>query len=217
MADQGTRARPFEFRAPLGVCVDVKHPLSYLALGPVRDLAAELGVGVDWLPFPAPPMKPPPEAANDRGTRHRLARARYQEADIERYARDRGLTVRGLYRSPDSTRASLGLLWLRDRAPARSADYLERVCAGYWSQELDLQDAAALGRVIEALGEDPEAFAAFADGPGAEALPEVRARLVDAGVFTVPSLVVEGEVFVGRAHLPMVRWVLTGRAGPPPV
>ena len=38
-----------------------------------------------------------------------------------------------------------------------------------------------------------------------------------AGVFETPAYLVDGEVFLGRAHLPMVRWILSNRAGPPPI
>jgi 2-hydroxychromene-2-carboxylate isomerase len=208
---------PFTFTAPLSVCVDVKHPLAYLAFGPVQALAETLAVAVDWLPFPTEPMKPPPPAADDRGTRHRRTRARYLEADIERYAAAQGIVIRDLYRATDSTLASLGLLWIRSHAPARSADYLQRVFTGYWTEQLDVEDRGALGTVLAQLGLDSRAFADFARGSGPAELAAQRERLVAAGVFTVPSLVVEDEVFVGRAHLPMARWLLTGRSGPPPI
>jgi 2-hydroxychromene-2-carboxylate isomerase len=219
MSDHASEPAAFEFTAPLSVCVDVKHPLAYLALGPVRALAAELAVDVDWLPFPVAPLQAPPAAGApaDRGTRHRRIRARYLGRDIERYAAVQALTIRGLYRAPDSTPASLGLLWLRARAPEHVAECLERLFAGYWQEQLDVEDPNAVAGVLAALGQDPAQFAAFAEGPGPAELASLRARLVAAGVFAVPSLVVEGEVFVGRAHLPMARWLLQGRTGAPPI
>lgn len=217
MDDEQADVEPFEFTAPLSVCVDVKHPLAYLALGPARALADELGLAVDWLPFPAAPMTPPPAAGDDRGSRHRRIRARYLEADIQRYAAVQGLTIRALYRDPDASLISLGLLWLRRHAPEQAVDFLQRTYSGYWQEGFDPEDAAAVAAVLEALGEDGSAFTGFAAGPGRGELASLRQRLVAAGVFTVPSLVVEDEVFVGRAHLPMVRWLLTGRSGPPPV
>lgn len=217
MTDGTTEVDPFQFPARLTVCVDVKHPHAYLALAPVRRLAAELGVDVDWLPFPAAALQPPPEHGEDRGSRHRRFRARYLEADVQRYAAVQGLVIRGLYRAPDSTPAAVGLLWLRQHAPQLCADYLERMFAGYWDEQLDVEDPGAVGAVLEALGQSPAAFATFAAGPGPAELVSLRERLVSAGVFTVPSLVVDGEVLVGRAHLPMARWLLAGRSGALPV
>ena len=40
--------------------------------------------------------------------------------------------------------------------------------------------------------------------------------IFDAGIFGVPTYVVDREVFFGREHLPMVRWLLEGRQGPAP-
>lgn len=217
MSDAGEDPQPFAFTAPLSVCVDVKHPHAYLALGPVRRLADDLGIDVDWLPFPADPMKAPPPEADDRGTRHRRTRARYQEADIRRYATVQGLTIESIYRAPDSTPACLALLWLREHQPEHRFPFLERLFAGYWAEGLDVEDVRAMASLLEALDADTEAFRRFAAGPGPAALADVRSRLVAAGVFAVPSLIVEDEVFVGRAHLPMVRWRLTGRSGPPPI
>ena len=40
--------------------------------------------------------------------------------------------------------------------------------------------------------------------------------MFDAGIFGVPGYVLEGEYYFGREHLPMVRWMLTGRKGASP-
>lgn len=208
---------PFPFTSRLAVCVDVKHPQAYLALGPVRALADELGIDVDWLPFPAAAMQPPPETGNDRGSRHRRFRARYQQADIERYASVQGLVIRNVFRDVDSTPPLLGLLWLRMHRPDLSAAYLERIFADHWAERLDIADSGAVGDVLNALDQSRAGFAAFASGPGPAELATLRERLVAAGVFSVPSLVVDGEVLAGRAHLPLARWLLTGRSGKPPV
>jgi 2-hydroxychromene-2-carboxylate isomerase len=110
---------PFEFTAPLTVCVDVTHPLAYLAFGPVQATVAALGVAVDWLPFTAPPLKGPPDAGprDDRGTHHRRARALYQAGEMDRYAAAQGLSLRDPFRAVAPLAAALGHLWLRRKAP----------------------------------------------------------------------------------------------------
>jgi 2-hydroxychromene-2-carboxylate isomerase len=40
---------------------------------------------------------------------------------------------------------------------------------------------------------------------------------VNSGWFQAPGFVVEDEVFYGRQHLPMIRWILEGRSGPVPI
>jgi hypothetical protein len=46
---------------------------------------------------------------------------------------------------------------------------------------------------------------------------ELAALLRDRGVSGVPCYLVEDEVFLGRQHLPMIRWILGGRRGPGPI
>jgi 2-hydroxychromene-2-carboxylate isomerase len=208
---------PFEFLAPLSVCLDVRHANAYLALQPVRALAAELGTAVDWLPFPVSPPKGPPAQADDRGARHRRAMAEHQAREVAVYARLQGLTIEQPFRRGDAAPAALGHLWLRATSPEAVPDYLARLFEGYWSLSLDVADPVAIARLLGALGHDADAFAAFAAGTGPTDLARLRRRLVAAGVFTVPSLVVKDEVFVGRAHLPMVRWLLNDRQGPLPI
>lgn len=200
-------AEPYVFSAPLSVCVDVKHPLAYLALQPVRALADELDIDVDWLPFPAAGLKPPP-AGDDRGSRHRRHRARYQAEEIQRYAGVQGLVIRQPFRDEDTTAAALAHLWLRERSPEQVPDFLEVLFRRFWEGSLDSGDPRAVGALLEVRGMDAEDFEAFVRGPGPAALAALRERLVTAGIFAVPSLVAADEVYVGRAHLPLVRRLL---------
>jgi hypothetical protein len=39
----------------------------------------------------------------------------------------------------------------------------------------------------------------------------------EAKAFEAPAYVVGDEVFIGRAHLPMIEWLYRGRTGAPPV
>lgn len=217
MAESRNDREPaFEFAAPLSVCVDVTHPHTYLALGPVEALAAELAIGVDWLPFPAAGLKPPP-TGDDRGSRHRRLRAEYQASEIARYAEAQGLRIREPFRDVDGTAACVGHLWLRRQAPELLPGFLRRLSQGLWTGDLDVADPAVVAGAIAALGEDAAGYLTFAAGSGPGELAALRQALVAAGVFAVPSLVVEDEVFLGRAHLPMVRWRLGGREGPAPI
>lgn len=201
-------AEPYVFSAPLSVCVDVGHPLAYLALQPVQHLARELGIDVDWLPFPAAGLKPPP-TGDDRGSRHRRHRARYQAEEIQRYAGVQGLTIRKPFRDEDTTPAALAHLWLREHSPESVPEFLEELFRCFWDGSLDSADPRAVGALLAAREMDAEAFEVFFSGPGPAALAALRERLVAAGIFAVPSLVAADEVFVGRAHLPLVRRLLT--------
>ena len=45
---------------------------------------------------------------------------------------------------------------------------------------------------------------------------ETNRAAFDAGVYGVPTYLVEDEMWFGREHLPRVAWILGGRKGPPP-
>jgi hypothetical protein len=49
----------------------------------------------------------------------------------------------------------------------------------FWKRELNIEDLSMVDRV--------------------------RSELLDAGVFDVPAYVANGEMFIGREHLPMIR------------
>ncbi len=218
-AEAAAGVAPYEFRGSVCLCLDLKNPLSYLALKPAFALADELGIVLECLPFAAAALKAPMAARPDdeRGTRHRRLRAEYLARDIARYAAVQSLVIRGIYRSPDTSAFAAGLHWLDARRPDRVRDYLLTVFDGYWREAFDVEAPGAIGRVLRQLGEDDEAFASYAGDEAPAATANLRQKLVAAGVFNVPSFVVQGQVFLGRAHLPMVRWLLTGRRGPPPV
>ncbi len=200
--------------APLTVCIDFKNPHAWLAVPPTLALAQTLGIAVDWLPrIVAPIERPtPPGPDDDRGTLHRRYRAEYAVRDIERYAAVHGLTLRGLHRRPDTTLASLGLLWVRRGGPEAAQRYMTALFTGHFEEALELEDPAALRAVVEACGGDGAAFEAYTAGEGPTELDALQATLAERGVFTVPTYLVGGERFVGRAHLPLIREMLEQQA-----
>ena len=71
--------------------------------------------------------------------------------------------------------------------------------------------------IVESHGGDGAAFRAWAESRGPDALASIAAELRDFGVYQSPAYVLNGEVFYGRQHLPMIRWILEGRSGPGPI
>jgi len=201
------------------VCIDFKNPKAYLALAPTFALEDELGIAFDWLPLIVSPMsRPHAEQPNeDRGTRHRRIRAQYYERDMRRYASVYGIELADLYRNPDVSIASIALLWTKDRSPKALRAYLKTVFEQYWAVRFDIEDAAAIERIMRDVGVDTAGWANFVAGPGRASLEATTAMLRGAGLFDVPAYVVEDELFFGRQHLPMIRWMLTGRVGEPPI
>jgi 2-hydroxychromene-2-carboxylate isomerase len=65
--------------------------------------------------------------------------------------------------------------------------------------------------VLAQAGADAEGFAAYAAGPGRAEHDRVRAAAEECGVFGVPMVIVDDELFWGREHLPLVRLRLSER------
>lgn len=203
----------YTFRAPLSVGVDVKNPLAYFALAPTLALAEELSVEIDWLPLVASPLTRPAEPGPkpDRGALHHWHRSRYHERALARSAEACGVKLGDPYRAPDSTAAGAALLWVKQRAPDLVRPFLLAIFERYWSETLDIEDAAALQGLMIDLAAPVAGFKEYINGPGRAECEALGASLRAAGGFSVPTYWVGGELFLGRQHLPMIRRLLTAQ------
>ena len=195
-------------RSKLSVTIDFKSPQAYLAIAPTLAMADELGIEVDWLPM-VTGQAPSPPIGNDRGSRHRRIRAEYLERDVARYAAARGLEIRGFDRHRDSTLAAIGLLWMKRQSPSLVRPYIDRVFDRYGRQVLDIADESAIRALLAELGAPVAGFEAFAEDEGRAALARIQSELRDAGVFEVPTYLLNGEIYLGRQHLPRIRSLLS--------
>ena len=88
--------------------------------------------------------------------------------------------------------------------------FLDIAFERYWNTELDIEDRDAVAATLREVGAGalPEASDAFA---------ALQDSIAAVGIFDAPAYLVDEEVFFGRAHLPMIRWILEGRVGPGPI
>jgi 2-hydroxychromene-2-carboxylate isomerase len=205
--------------AALTVCLDLRHPLAYLALQPAIELERALGVKVNWLPLTVPTLNAPTVAGpdDDRAIRHRRNRAQAIAREIAIYADVQGLVLLEPYRSGPADAANCGWLWMRDRHADRLEDYLVELFRSYWALEIDADDDHTIAKLIDRSGGDGASFLGWSKQEGQAVSEALVAVLQDRGFFGVPAYVLEDEVFYGRQHLPMVRWILEGRSGPVPI
>ncbi len=205
--------------SPLTIALDVRDPFAYLALSPAIAFGRELGVAIDWLPVRAQPLHPPstPGPADDRGIRHRRHRAHMLAREIAVYAEAQGIVIREPYRDAPADAANLAWLWLRTQARDRLEPFLLELFRRYWSVALDVADRDAVAGVVDAAGADAPGFLAWARGEGPEALARLEAALREAGLHGSPAYLACNQVFLGRQHLPMIRWLLGGQQGPVPI
>jgi 2-hydroxychromene-2-carboxylate isomerase len=201
------------------VLLDIRWPHSYLALHPTAALGQELGVEINWLPHRVPPLRRPSEPSpdDDRGIRHRRYRAQAIAREIDTYSRIQGLVLRDWYRAPDTGALELAWLWIRAQRPERLDEFLAEAFRAYWALELDPASETAVAALIDGSVGDGAAFARWRAQAGRESARGLEAELRERGLGGDPCHLVEDEVFLGRQHLPMIRWILQGRNGPGPI
>ncbi len=205
--------------ARLSVVLDVRYPLAYLALHHTMALAESQGLEINWLPLGVPMLNPASAAqeGDERGIRHRRYRAQAIAREIETYAAAQGLVLREVYRNGPADAGNQGWLWLRDRAPEKLQAYLTELFRDYWSLELDVSSREQVAVLLDSVGADGARFLDWSAEEGPLAAAAIAGELRDRGLFQVPAYVVEDEVFYGRQHLPMIRWILEGRSGRVPI
>ena len=186
---------------------------SLLAFKPTCALADELDVPIEWLPVPgnARPAGVGAKRGNESvSERHSRVRAEYVAMDVARYARWQGIEINRDANGVDSALACAGGLWADRHGVA--PEYHRQVFTEFWAGRLDIENGATLRSVLDALGAP-----GFDDRDFEAPLAAHKASVANRGVHTLPAYLVEEQLFVGRAHLPMIRWMLQGRDGPGPL
>lgn len=215
---------PYTSQAELIVYVDIKSPYAFVARDPTRALGRQLGIRVDWRPLTLDiPSYLGSAKLDDAGKVEKSDRSpeqwtavRYAYRDARRYAGLLGYTLRGTVKIWDTSLAHIGMFWAKAQGDEVLQSYLDLFYPRFWRRELDAEDPAVVSRVLEEAGADRSGFDDYHAGDGRARHDSEQAAIFDAGIFGVPSYVVDGELYFGREHLPRVRWILEGRRGDPP-
>jgi 2-hydroxychromene-2-carboxylate isomerase len=215
---------PLKSSAPLIVYIDYKSPYAYLAIEPTYAMAEELGIEIDWRPFTlditsylgSARLDQAGKVVEERRSSGQWARVKYAYYDVRRYGSLRSMTIRGAVKMWDSSLAGIGMMWAKAQGPRTLRAYSALVYERFWRRELDLEDARVIERVLNEAGAHTSGFQGYTAGEGRAAYERLQRSAFDAGIFGVPSYVIDGELFFGREHLPRMRWMLTGRHGAPP-
>lgn len=209
--------------ARLAVYIDLKSPYAYIAVDPTRAMARALGVEIDWRPFTldipsylgsAKLAKDGKKVESSKRTPEQWSGVKYAYRDARRYAALTGKTVRGTIKIWDSSRAGIAMLWAKKKGALES--FVDVAYPPFWRRELDIDDWAVLEAKLAEAGVDVAGFREWAEGPGRALHDRTNEEAFDAGVYGVPTYLVEDEMWFGREHLPRIAWILGGRDGPPP-
>ena len=209
---------------PLIVYLDVKSPYAFVSVKPTLALERELELQFDWRPYTldipsylGSARKKNGAVVESSGRSRAIWNAiRYAYMDARRYAELQGYTLKGTEKIWDSSLANMGILFVnlyfRDRIP----DYLEAVFPPFWRRELDIEDISVIKDCLEMAGVDSSDFQTFVTRAGKQMHDHILDHRFEAGMYGVPTYVLDNSVFFGREHLPYIRWVLSGKLGQVP-
>ena len=209
---------------PLAVYIDLKSPYAYLAIEPTRRMAAGAGVAVDWRPFTLDiPSYLGSARLDKKGKSQTIERSaeqwtgvRYAYMDCRRYANLRDLTVRGTVKIWDSSLAGIAMSWAKRQGAGCLDSFLDEAYPPFWRRDLDIEDVSVVEQVLASANLEIDGFREFAAGEGRREHEAENEAAFAAGVFGVPTYLVENEMWFGREHLPRVEWILRGRNGAAP-
>ena len=195
---------------------DYKSPYAYLAKDLIYGLEDEFKVRLEWLPYTLDiPSYLGSARLDERGVvvesvrnAHQWRRVRYSYMDCRRQARKRGLVILGPRKIWDSSIAAIGMLWAKRQGGAVFRAYHDRMFERFWRRELDIEDAKAIAAVLAKAGADTTGFDVYLAGEGRREHDAIREAAEAAGVFGVPSVLIDSELFWGREHLPEIREML---------
>lgn len=215
---------PLRSDSPLIVYIDVKSPYAYIALEPTLGLERELNLQFDWRPLTLDIPSYLGSAKKDNGGKlvennrssSQWGAVKYAYKDARRYAKRQDRLLLGTQKIWDSSIANMGIMWACDTARTRLPAYLERIFTPFWRRELDIEDVECVAAIITESGIDASGFASWVEDAGRTRHDQLQRLLHPAGIFGVPTYVIDGEFYFGRENLPLVGWQLSGSNGPAP-
>ena len=186
------------------VYTDYKSPYAFVADRAISALAVQYPVEITWRPYT---LRIAEFLGNVEGrSPHAWRRVRYSYMDARRLANRQGLTLKGPRRVYSAELSSIGMLFAQDRGvfEAYHASTFER----FWNHDLDIDSLEEMSRHIDALGQSGADFERFAQAEGAQRHRQIIEHAESIGVFGVPTVVIEDELFWGGDRLWMVREAL---------
>jgi len=215
---------PWHSDRPLIVYLDIKSPYAFIARDPTERMAAELEIDIDWRPLTlnipsylgSARLDETGKVASAERTPEQWAKVRYAYRDARRYAGELGYRLRGTEKIWDTSLVHMGFWWARAQGDDELRAFLDLVYPKFWVRDFDAEDLQVVTAALAEAGCDTRSFDDYVQGEGRVFHNASQQAIFDAGIFGVPGYVVEGEYFFGREHLPMIRWMLTGRDGAPP-
>jgi 2-hydroxychromene-2-carboxylate isomerase len=197
-------------RKRVRVYTDYKSPYAFVANRALFALEQSHDVELEWLPYTLR-IAEYLGSVEDRSA-HDWRKVRYAYKDARRFANEQGLILKGPRRIYDGTLSSAGMLFAERGGFFRA--YHDAVFERFWSHQLDIDVLEEMSALIAEVGGDAAAFEAYARGPAWDEVTTITAEAESLGVFGVPSMMLDGELFWGGDRIDILAKRLDRRPQP---
>jgi 2-hydroxychromene-2-carboxylate isomerase len=187
-------------RPHLRIYTDYKSPYAFVANRALFELEERECVELEWLPYTL--RIPEFMGTVEERTPHFWRKVRYTYMDARRFANAQGLTLKGPRRIYDGFYSSVGMLFAQRHGIFRP--YHDTIFKRFWNHEIELDALSEIGEVIAELGGSASKFEAYVKGPARAEHDRIIAEAESLGVFGVPMMVFNGELFWGGDRIPLL-------------
>jgi 2-hydroxychromene-2-carboxylate isomerase len=180
---------------------DYKSPFAFLAFEPALELEQRYRIRLRWIPFQLR-IKGPGERSL-----YSEYKARYSYLDARRWAKPRGILIRGPLKIYDSRPALIGGLFADEHD--RLLDYSRMVYERFFRRELEIDQLEAVAAIIAELRLSADAYREYVRTRGLDAYNRAQEEAAEDHVFGVPLFFFEEEPFWGHDRIPVLEQRLT--------
>ena len=187
-------------RPRIRIYTDYKSPYAFVANRRLFELEEKHGAELEWRPYTL-------RIAEFMGTveartPHFWRKVRYSYMDARRYANAQGLTMKGPRRIYDAFYASAGMLFAQRHGLFRP--YHDTVFRRFWNHNLEIDELPQISGVIADIGGSASDFEAYVNGPARAEHDRIIDEAEALGVFGVPTMVFNDELFWGGDRIDML-------------
>lgn len=188
-------------RLQLTVYTDYKSPYAYVAKNATKALAVEYPVELAWRPYTLRIAEY--LDAVDARSAHNWRKVKYAYMDARRLANRQGLVLKGPKRIYEGRLSSIGMLFAQKAGFFEA--YNDLTFERFWRHDLDIDSMDEMKAHVARLGGSAADYAAYVEGPGDAEHREIVEAAESAGVFGVPMVVLDGELFWGGDRIGAVK------------
>jgi 2-hydroxychromene-2-carboxylate isomerase len=175
---------------------DFKSPYAYLAFDPGMALGQRFNVRVRWIPFQL--------RLKGKGERSVYSeyKVKYSYMDARRWAKPRGLWIRGPLKIYDTTPAAIGGLYAETQG--RFLDYGRLAFQKFFLREFEADQPEAVAQLIAQAGLAAQGYLDYLADEGRAAYERCQEEAAADHVFGVPFFLFGGEPFWGYDRMALL-------------